>query len=142
MNSSCRLLAFCLALVAAPAASAQRADIIIADFEGETYGSWKAEGEAFGTGPARGTLPGQMPVGGFLGKGLVNSFRGGDDAKGKLTSPPFPIDRSHLNFLIGGGKYPAQTFINPILRGHILPTAAGPHDRPPGTQPPHPSTPD
>src|SRR5216684_898714 len=134
MNSSCRLFAFCLALVAAPAASAERANIIIADFEGETYGSWKAEGEAFGAGPARGTLPGQMPVGGFVGKGLVNSFLGGDDAKGKLTSPPFPIDRSHINFLIGGGKYPGQTCINLLVGGRIVRTASGPNDHPGGTE--------
>ena len=134
MNSSCRLLAFGLAFAAAPAAAAERADIIIADFEGETYGSWKVEGEAFGAGPARGTLPGQMPVGGFLGKGLVNSFRGGDDAKGELTSPPFPIDRSHLIFLIGGGKYPGQTCINLIVGGKIVRTATGPNDRQSGTE--------
>ena len=28
-------------------------DLVIADFEGETYGDWKATGEAFGPGPAR-----------------------------------------------------------------------------------------
>lgn len=33
-------------------------DLVIADFEGADYGSWKATGEAFGAGPARGTLPG------------------------------------------------------------------------------------
>jgi hypothetical protein len=44
-------------------------ELLIADFEGETYGDWKATGEAFGPGPARGTLPGQMEVSGFEGKG-------------------------------------------------------------------------
>lgn len=52
----------------APCASAQesstRPDILIADFEGTSYGNWKATGEAFGPGPARGTLPGQMAVSG------------------------------------------------------------------------------
>ena len=32
-------------------------EILIADFEGETYGQWKVTGDAFGSGPARGTLP-------------------------------------------------------------------------------------
>jgi hypothetical protein len=43
--------------------AAGRPDILIADFEGETYGAgWKTTGTAFGRGPAKGTLPNQMPV--------------------------------------------------------------------------------
>ena len=79
---------------------AQRLDIVLADFEGDDYGDWKATGEAFGKGPARGTLPNQMPVEGFEGKGLVNSYPGGDDTTGTLTSPEFKIDRKFLSFLI------------------------------------------
>jgi fructan beta-fructosidase len=63
-------------------------DLLIADFEGPDYGAWKATGEAFGSAPARGAWPGQMQVEGFLGKGLVNTFRGGDDATGALSSTP------------------------------------------------------
>ncbi len=48
--------------------------IVIADFEGESYGDWKTTCEAFGPGPARGTLPDQMHVEGHKGNGLVNSF--------------------------------------------------------------------
>ncbi len=44
---------------AAPGAE-DRGDLLIADFEGDDYGDWRAEGEAFGPGPAKGTLPGQM----------------------------------------------------------------------------------
>ena len=77
-------------------------DIIIADFEGETYGEWKTTGEASGHGPARGTLPGQMHVDGFKGKGLVNSFYKGDRTTGTLTSPPFKIERKYIAFLISG----------------------------------------
>src|SRR3954465_208245 len=68
-----------------------RADISIADFEGPDYGSWKTTGEAFGDRPAQGALPGQMPVDGFQGKGLVNSFHKGDGTTGTLTSPEFVI---------------------------------------------------
>ena len=67
-----------LSLLAAAGMAASRLtaaeDIVIADFEGANYGSWKVTGEAFGPGPARGTLHGQMHVDGFQGKGLVNSF--------------------------------------------------------------------
>jgi len=62
-------------------------DLVLADFEGETYGEWQVTGAAFGSGPARGALPGQMSVEGFAGGGLVNSFFGGDDATGSNDVP-------------------------------------------------------
>lgn len=109
-------------------------DIVIADFEGDDYGAWKAEGTAFGTGPARGNLPGQMAVGGYQGKGLVNSFKGGDGSTGKLSSPPFTIQRKFLNFLIGGGMHPGQTSVNLLIDGNAVRTTTGPNDKPGGTE--------
>jgi hypothetical protein len=61
-----------------------KGDLLIQDFEGDGWGEWKVTGEAFGPGPAHGTLPNQMPVDGFLGKGLVNSYHGGDGTTGTL----------------------------------------------------------
>jgi hypothetical protein len=78
LGSPCRLAGIpCLCLLALaaaarPAAPPVRPDLLVADFEGERYGARKTTGTAFGPGPARGALPGQMPVTGFLGKGLVN----------------------------------------------------------------------
>ena len=103
------LFAVVLGLGSADFLYAQRPDIVFADFEGETYGDWKTTGTAFGKGPARGTLPGQMPVSGFRGKGLVNSFLGGDGPTGTLTSPEFKIERRYIAFLIGGGGFPEIT---------------------------------
>ncbi|MEM8913297.1 MAG: sulfatase-like hydrolase/transferase [Planctomycetota bacterium] len=100
-------------------------DIVIADFEGETYGEWIASGMAFGTKPASGTLPRQMKVSGFKGKGLVNSFVGGDDSTGTLTSPPFEIQRPFLNFLIGGGNRAGRTCVNLIVDGQVVRSATG-----------------
>ena len=51
-----------------------RPDILVNDFEAADYGDWSVEGDAFGPGPARGTLPGQMPVSGYEGERLVNTF--------------------------------------------------------------------
>src|ERR1700726_1842582 len=102
------LLSIVMIQIARGAPPAEAPDILIADFEGETYGDWKTTGDAFGSGPARGTLPGQMPVTGFLGKGLVNSFHGGDKSTGTLTSPAFKVERKFINFLVGGGKYPGE----------------------------------
>jgi fructan beta-fructosidase len=109
-------------------------DILISDFEDPTYGDWKVEGQAFGTGPARGTLPGQMPVSGYLGQRLVNSFLGGDDTTGKLVSPPFQLQRKYINFLIGGGGYAGQTCINLLVDGKRVRTATGPNTQPGGSE--------
>src|SRR6476469_2483687 len=101
-----------LLLLAGTALAADHPDILIADFEGDAYpDGWKTTGTAFGKGPARGTLPNQMTVTGFLGKGLVNSFNGGDASTGTLTSPAFKVERKYLNFLVGGGKH-EKTCVN------------------------------
>lgn len=134
MKQIASLLVVFVAVAGSQALSAERTDILISDFEGDDYGDWKVEGSAFGTKPARGALQGQMPVSGFLGKGLVNSFYGGDDSKGKLTSPAFKIERRHINFLIGGGKYPGQTCINLVVGGKAVRTATGPNDRSGGSE--------
>ena len=112
----------------------QRADIVIADFEGKDYGGWTVTGEAFGPGPAQGTLPGQMAVSGFMGHGLVNSFFIGDGTTGTVTSPPFTISRRYINFLIGGGKQPGVTCLNLLIDGKTMRTATGPNDRPGGSE--------
>jgi sucrose-6-phosphate hydrolase SacC (GH32 family) len=118
-----------------PAArAADRADIVFADFESPTYGDWKAEGTAFGEGPAEGTLPNQMPVTGYQGRRLVNSFRGGDAATGTLTSPPFKIEHLFISFLIGGGGFEGKTCMNLLIEGRVARTATGPNTEPGGTE--------
>jgi hypothetical protein len=109
-------------------------DLLIADFEGPTYGDWKTTGEAFGPGPAPGTLSGQMTVTGFQGRGLVNSFYRGDGTTGTLTSPPLKIQRKYIHFLVGGGKYPGTTCINLLVAGKVVRTATGPNDRGGGSE--------
>ncbi len=109
-------------------------DIIIADFEAETYGEWKTTGDAFGPGPARGTLPGQMHVDGYKGKGLVNSFYKGDASTGTLTSPPFQVQRRYISFLIGGGKNIDKTCLNLLIDGKVVRNATGPNDKPGGSE--------
>lgn len=116
------------------AAGGDRQDRLLADFEGDSYGDWKVEGQAFGQGPAAGTLPGQMPVSGFEGKRLVNSFVGGDGSTGLLTSPDFTIDRKRIHFLIGGGAHSGQTCMNLLVEGKVVRTAAGPNNSPGGSE--------
>jgi fructan beta-fructosidase len=115
-------------------ARAQSSDVTLADFEGDSYGKWVTEGTAFGSGPARGALPGQMAVEGFDGRGLVNSFKGGDGSTGTLTSPPFLINRKSIRFLIGGGGWAGTTCMNLVVDGQIVRTAAGPNLDPGGSE--------
>ncbi len=111
-----------------------RPDLLLADFEGDTYGAWKATGEAFGPGPAKGRLPGQMAVDGFKGKGLVNSYFKGDASTGTLTSPPFTVERKHIAFLIGGGKHPGKVCINLLVDGKVVHSSTGSNEVAGGTE--------
>ncbi len=124
------LLFFLFGLLRVPAAQ----DIVLADFESDTYGDWTATGDAFGPGPAHGTLPGQMDVSGFLGHGLVNSFYQGDKTTGTLTSPEFTINRRYLTFLIGGGGFSNETCLNLLVDGQTVRTATGPNTKPGGSE--------
>ena len=107
---------------------AARPDILIADFEGADYGAWKVEGDAFGKAPTGGVLPNQQPVSGFKGKGLVNTYAGGDSTTGTLTSPAFPLERKYLNFLIGGGSHENEACMNLLIDGKVVRTATGRND--------------
>jgi fructan beta-fructosidase len=120
------------ALLAAYASAAE--PIMLADFEGKDYGAWKAEGKAFGDGPAHGRLGGQMVVAGFAGKGLANSYHGGDGTTGTLTSPSFRIERKYLTFLIGGGGWAGQTCFNLIVDGKVVRSATGQNTEPGGSE--------
>ena len=103
-----------------------RPNILIADFEGDTYGEWKVEGTAFGDGPAQANVRPRNRVTGHQGKGLVNTYLDGDSTTGKLTSPPFTVNRRHINFLIGAGNYVGGTCINLLVDGKLVRTTVGP----------------
>ncbi len=133
MKTLLKTTLLCLTALAAPGLRAAD-DILIADFEGTNYGSWKTTGEAFGPGPACGTLPGQMHVDGFKGKGLVNSFFKGDGSTGTLTSPEFKIERKFIGFLIGGGKDPEKLCMKLLIDGKAARNVTGPNDKPGGSE--------
>lgn len=69
-------------------------------------------------------LPGQQPVSGFHGRGLVNSFHSGDRAQGTLTSPLFEITAGYISFLINGGAH-AETRVDLRVDGKVVRTAKG-----------------
>nr|WP_232481524.1 GH32 C-terminal domain-containing protein [Arthrobacter sp. YN] len=89
------------------------AGTVMAGFNDGTYNGWTLNNEPgnwkngpFGDAPASGSLPGQSPVSGFGGTGLINSFNDGDWPLGSMQSPTFTVTDDYLNFLIGGGKHP------------------------------------
>lgn len=98
---------------------------VFADFESGSYGKWKKTGTAFGEKPAHGTLPNQQHVSGFGGNGLVNTYFGGDQSTGTLTSPNFTIRRPYIHFRIGGGNRPGKACINLVSGGKVIRTATG-----------------
>ncbi|MFO0834882.1 MAG: glycoside hydrolase family 32 protein [Phycisphaerales bacterium] len=127
------ILAAVLALVAARP-SDRPDDIVIADFESDSYAPWVATGEAFGHGPARGALPNQMRVEGYQGSRLVNTYFQGDESIGTLTSPEFKVERPYVSFLIGGGKDLENTCIQLLIGDAVFRVATGPNDRPGGSE--------
>lgn len=124
----------CITLLAVQADSYAAEDILIADFEGETYGAWTTTGTAFGPAPASGTLPNQMHVDGFQGRGLVNSFHQGDTTTGTLTSPKFTIERPFIRFLIGGGRDDKRLALQLRVGDEVVRTATGTNDKPGGSE--------
>jgi len=130
--AACPWFASLALAVLSPASAAE--DILVNDFEAADYGDWKVKGEAFGKGPAKGTLGGQMHVSGFEGKGLVNTFLGGDRPTGKLTSPEFTIERDYIKFLVGGGGHKGKTCMNLLIDGEVVLSATGPNLQPGGSE--------
>lgn len=108
-----------------PCYAASPADIVIADFEGASYGNWTATGTAFKPGPARGDLPAKLEIENYRGKGLASSEIEGDGPTGTVTSPEFKIERHYISFLIGGGRYERHTCLNLLVDGKIVHSATG-----------------
>ncbi|HAB18323.1 MAG TPA: glycoside hydrolase family 32 protein [Verrucomicrobiota bacterium] len=136
LNVTLRLWALGLLVTHFGSDSVARADddILIADFEKDSYAPWTVTGEAFGPRPAKGTLPGQMPVDGFKGERLVNSFFQGDNTTGTLTSPEFRLERKFIAFLIGGGRNEEKLVLQLLVDGQVVRSATGLNDKPGGSE--------
>jgi len=100
-------------------------ELVVEDFEHETYGDWQVAGDAFGAGPAQkgSARPGR--VSGHRGRRLVTSAMKGDRPTGTLTSPPFTIERPYVNVLIGGGAWPGLTGANLLVDGEVVRSGTG-----------------
>ena len=78
---------------------------VLEAFEGDSFGGRQGTGTAFGG-------------------GLANSFHNGDGSTGTLTSPPFQITNSYIDFLIGGGSQ-KETCMKLLVDGKVVRTASG-----------------
>jgi fructan beta-fructosidase len=91
----CTLLFVIVAIITAGCKNVDNEPLFIADFDGASYGDWIQEGTAFNNGPGIESI-------GYIGKRhatSVNYFN--EPATGKLTSPPFTIERNSIHFLLG-----------------------------------------
>jgi hypothetical protein len=102
---------------------------VFEDFEKKTYEGWTITGSAFGQGPSHGTESGQQPVTGFVGRGLVNTYVGGDPPQGTATSASSSAAATTR-------ARPASTCGLPARWSARQPArTARPWNRPPGTSP-------
>ncbi len=108
-----------LCTIVTTSSCSSKSDIVVEDFESGAFDSWTVEGAAFGSSPASGALDVQMDVSGFEGKYFANSFHGGDDAVGSITSSEFTIERDYINFLLGGGRH-SGTYIELMVDGQSV----------------------
>ena len=96
---------------------------VFEDFNTDLYAKgWVATGTAFGLGPN------QTNSTVHLGKGFVNSRASAKThvgATGTLTSPPFKIGRSAINFLIAGGNFPQRTCVNLLIKNRVVRSTTG-----------------
>jgi beta-fructofuranosidase len=118
------LALFLLPAVVSLAAAASN-DVVLADFEGDSYAHWKPGLTAFGRQPARST---PATVTGAVGRGYATSAA--DPAKdvalrGSLESPEFTIERDFLNFLIGGGNHAFRAALSLWVDGRVVRTTSG-----------------
>jgi len=124
----------CRAQPAPPNAAPARPDIPFDDFEREDYSPWTAHGAAFGSGPVtQAQVPDYQGDLNIHGRRAVNTHAAAPDtgvsardaATGRLTSPPFTIERHFIHCLMGGGEHKGKTCLNLIVDGKTVASLTG-----------------
>jgi fructan beta-fructosidase len=59
------------------------------------------------------------------GKEGYRSIKSSGPGKGKIVSPDFMISKNFINFLVGGGYYPAQECVNLLIDGKVVRSQTG-----------------
>ena len=117
------LLALLTCLIVPGASGA--GDLVIGDFHGTNYGSWKTTGTAFNPGPAGEGLFAKLRIENSPDKAVASSGIEGDGPTGTLTSPEFTIARKYISFYIAGGDWEHDTCLNLIIEGKVVSSATG-----------------
>lgn len=104
-------------------------NILIENFETETYKNWVATGDAFGTYPhlVPANILNEWGNSGYEGNFMISSFVNGDKGMGTLTSPEFIINRKYLNFLVGGGF--KDVYVSLLIEGKEMMSVGGNQSR-------------
>lgn len=98
--------------------AAESPDLVLGEFEGQTYAPWTAQGAAFGTAPSRPEPKRRLAA--MVGTGLAISHRGGLEAQGQLLSPEFEIQRHYVRFLVAGERYlPSVLGVELLVDGRV-----------------------
>ncbi len=96
------------------------------NFEDGTYQGWSKTGDAFLDTPSTGACGNQDPIEGIEGNYFINTYtQRGDSATGVLTSPPFVIEGTILDFLIGGGNAIETLYLSLEIGGNMVYRATG-----------------
>jgi len=108
-------------------------EIEICDFDEEHFNKlrewgWKIDGQAFGDEPKKATKLVRQRVGAFSGRYLLSSLFRGDSLTGRVVSPPFRIELSHIEALLSGGQRPRQACVNVLVGDRVVRTATGRDD--------------
>ena len=103
----------------------KRPNILINDFEGETFDNWLATRNAFSPAPPGRLWPLQARINGIRDSKAANSFHNGESSKGTLMSPKFKIERRYINFLVGGGEFPDSTGLHLIVDDEVVHKSTG-----------------
>ena len=112
----------------------EQENILFADFEAGTYGSWTTTGKAFGDRPNT-----QQTIGQYqgdvkaAGKFFVNSHSQrikkqvthSDQPQGTLVSPVFTVKHNFIRLLVGGGSHKGLTCVNLKLDDRIVASVTG-----------------
>jgi len=101
-------------------------EILIADFEGNTFSEWKSEGTAFGDAPTIVNETNMNLISGNKGIGLL--YSSGIDT-GVIKSPVLKVQRRYLAFLMSCRDVPDRLGVEILLDGQKLLSTTGKNSR-------------
>jgi hypothetical protein len=93
-------------------------------FDSAELTGWTLRGEAIRV--QAGPAPGQQPITGQRGDGLLNTFtEQGDASVGEALSPPFVLEGSALRLRVGGGGEGRSVGVELVVEGRVQAHARG-----------------